>query len=317
MFGGGFSFASVTPRSAAPGTITSANNGLSEDPSGNVVLGNNPGDASAPAQLLSNREIQANGFFIQLVNSVQNGIRFQFNPSVYALFWYDTINGDVGISNSAGSLQMVDGLGVAKFSWSPLLNTFQMADSGGFGGASSFNLLDITLSDAGKLTAINVLHNGLNATLSVVNARNLSNGALARTVVTCLNDQSRSCFIGVGSSGNSIYPNTAFLESGGNADHLNIHAGGVAGFITFGTGTSGLAGEKMRLTSSGILLINATAAVGTARLQVNGSIRTGNPGLGQGAWLLGQRQAAAVAFDNTQYLEVNVDGVVYRVALAV
>ncbi len=52
------------------------------------------------------------------------------------------------------------------------------------------------------------------------------------------------------------------------------------------------------------------------RLEINGNIKTATFGAGNGAWKLGKQVAAVVAFDGTQYIEVQVDGVTYKLALA-
>lgn len=66
-----------------PFASTSANNGLSVDAtSGKIVLGNNQGDAAAPAALLSNREIlmedSGGNSFVILFNSILNAVLTQF-----------------------------------------------------------------------------------------------------------------------------------------------------------------------------------------------------------------------------------------------
>lgn len=46
-------------------------------------------------------------------------------------------------------------------------------------------------------------------------------------------------------------------------------------------------------------------------------IQTADPGSGAGVWRLGVEVAAAVAFDATRYIEVDINGTVYQLALAV
>lgn len=52
-----------------------------------------------------------------------------------------------------------------------------------------------------------------------------------------------------------------------------------------------------------------------AELQVNGAISTDDPGNGAGVWRLGKEISAAVAFDNTRYVEVVIDGNPVRLAV--
>ncbi|HEY4062336.1 MAG TPA: hypothetical protein VGM30_10570 [Puia sp.] len=46
-----------------------------------------------------------------------------------------------------------------------------------------------------------------------------------------------------------------------------------------------------------------------------GEVTTGDPGSGTGKWKLGKQQNASVDLDTTMYLEVNVDGIAYKLAL--
>jgi hypothetical protein len=81
-------------------------------------------------------------------------------------------------------------------------------------------------------------------------------------------------------------------------------------------------GEVARFTTTGELLIGTTSDAGDFKLQVNGnvyaagSITTGAPTTGTAApWKFGSRVAAAVALDATQYIEVEVGGVFYKLAI--
>lgn len=49
--------------------------------------------------------------------------------------------------------------------------------------------------------------------------------------------------------------------------------------------------------------------------QIPADMTTGDPGSGQGAWQLGQVQAAAVVFDATRYVETTIDGVTVKLAI--
>lgn len=52
------------------------------------------------------------------------------------------------------------------------------------------------------------------------------------------------------------------------------------------------------------------------KLTTDTDIVTSDPGGGSGAWKLGLPQAAAVVLDDTQYIEINIDGTIYKLALA-
>jgi len=79
----------------------------------------------------------------------------------------------------------------------------------------------------------------------------------------------------------------------------------------------------MRITSGGELLINTTSDAGDYKLQVNGntytngSLTTAAPSGGTaGSWKLGSRVASSMAFDSTQYIEVDIGGTLYKLAIA-
>ena len=81
-------------------------------------------------------------------------------------------------------------------------------------------------------------------------------------------------------------------------------------------------GSNIALTANEQFIIGtSTTLVGigivpTVSLQTVGSFKTADPGSGIGAWMLGQVQAGAVTPDAANYLEVNVDGVVYKLIKA-
>ena len=60
--------------------------------------------------------------------------------------------------------------------------------------------------------------------------------------------------------------------------------------------------------------INTTTP--TAKLEVNGDFKTAQPSAnGAGAWKLGKKVTATVTMKTTEYIEVDIDGVIYKLAL--
>lgn len=265
-FGIGASFSGVSAVSAAAGTLVDADNGLSVRAPGTAVLGDDAGTVGGG--LLSQREIAMNGFSLALLNNNTTRIRFQSNPNPYGLFFENDIQGSVGISESFGQFLITNAVGVAYFIFSPANGSFAIGDAGSSGVLSS-TLLNGECSSAGKTIGFAVTHTGVNGIFTALSSRNNSNGANARTQITLSNDLARSIIVGMGSTTNTFYPNVAFVESSGTATNLHLNGAGVAGFIVFGTGTSGAAGEKMRLVNNGSLWIGTAAGNASAKLQVD------------------------------------------------
>ena len=66
--------------------------------------------------------------------------------------------------------------------------------------------------------------------------------------------------------------------------------------------------------STGNVGINTTTP--TAKLEVNGDFKTAQPSAnGAGAWKLGKKVTATVTMKTTEYIEVDIDGVIYKLAL--
>jgi len=122
-----------------------------------------------------------------------------------------------------------------------------------------------------------------------------------------------------------VSQNGCFLDinDGANTIALRGKIGGVAGnnvfsfdggteTVTIGDINGGGNGTKVEVvdTTEIISLISAGGA-GVGGIKTNAPSATG-----AGLWLLGKKVAAAVAFDATQYVEVMIDGVVYKLALA-
>jgi hypothetical protein len=81
-------------------------------------------------------------------------------------------------------------------------------------------------------------------------------------------------------------------------------------------------GNSSAYDNGGEILISTTEDAGDYKLQVAGAIYTtstittgGVNGQSVKPWKLGSRSAAAVTFDGTQYIEVEVNGVLYNLAV--
>jgi hypothetical protein len=97
-------------------------------------------------------------------------------------------------------------------------------------------------------------------------------------------------------------------------------------YVTLTASGSSVAGQLLQLGAegnSGILNISASnVLIGTTtdsgdKLQVNGAIKTANPSAGTaGSWKFGSYQTNVVIFDTAHFVEVEINGVAYRLALA-
>jgi hypothetical protein len=106
----------------------------------------------------------------------------------------------------------------------------------------------------------------------------------------------------------------SYIQQDAGNEELRISQQYGSGKITFYTGATN--SERMRITSGGNVLIGTTTD-GGQKLQVNGDIKTAAPTGGTAAaWKLGSRVASSMAFDSTQYIEVDIGGTLYKLALA-
>lgn len=88
----------------------------------------------------------------------------------------------------------------------------------------------------------------------------------------------------------------------------------VAFSMNIGDTASGAASRLMELQTNNIDRFVVTKA---GNVTSAGTLTTADPGSGAGSWLLGAPVVAASVFDNTQYLEVKINGVVRKIALVV
>jgi hypothetical protein len=120
--------------------------------------------------------------------------------------------------------------------------------------------------------------------------------------------------------------NMLYQDANGMIKKSAVPSGGVSGsgttsYLPKWTSGKGL-GNSSAYDNGGEILISTTEDAGDYKLQVAGAIYTtstittgGVNGESVKPWKLGSRKAATVALDATQYIEVEVNGVLYNIAL--
>jgi len=120
--------------------------------------------------------------------------------------------------------------------------------------------------------------------------------------------------------------NMLYQDANGVIKKSAVPSGGVSGsgttsYLPKWSSSTGL-GNSSAYDNGGEILISTTEDAGDYKLQVAGAIYTtstittgGVNGETQKPWKLGSRKAATVALDATQYIEVEVNGVLYNIAL--
>jgi hypothetical protein len=120
--------------------------------------------------------------------------------------------------------------------------------------------------------------------------------------------------------------NMLYADANGVIKKSAVPSGGVSGsgttsYLPKWTSGTGL-GNSVAYDNGGEIIINSTSDAGDFKLQVvgniytSGTITTASPTADPvRPWKLGSRQAAAVSLDTTQYLEVEVNGTYYRLAI--
>ncbi len=163
-------------------------------------------------------------------------------------------------------------------------------------------------------SAMNGLSGGLYNTVIGYNAMNTGVGGVASNNVA------------IGRSAMTSVSGTAVTGSG------NTVVGTSSGGITTGSNnvSIGFAITQADVTASNVLTIGSNGnhwitglggniGIGTLtpseKLEVNGNIKTAPPTNGAGVWKLGKRVAATVVMTTTEYIEVEIDGVTYKLAL--
>jgi hypothetical protein len=149
-------------------------------------------------------------------------------------------------------------------------------------------------------------------------------GVNTRTLDATLNVDGNVKIVTVDST--STARNMLYQDANGIIKKSAVPSGGVSGsgttsYLPKWTSGTGL-GNSAAYDNGGEIIINSTSDAGDFKLQVvgniytSGTITTASPTADPvKPWKLGSRQAAAVSLDSTQYLEVEVNGTYYRLAI--
>jgi len=95
-------------------------------------------------------------------------------------------------------------------------------------------------------------------------------------------------------------------SSGGSYNGIRLNA------IQRGTGS----GTASLLTDLQLDSVSKFSVSKSGNIVAAGTIQTGNPGSGSGTWDLGQIHSAAITVDPAKYVEVKINGVVYKLVTA-
>lgn len=158
-------------------------------------------------------------------------------------------------------------------------------------------------------------------TLGIVDATSASSSITGGFIVAAtLGTAATSTGIGGGNintggtltTGGTITANTAVID-GSAATTFTGGAGNMT--ITAGTGASRTL--TLRTTTSGSTATNWLVGDASQNTTAGGSITTSTPNGGTaGAWKMGIRVAATVILDTTQYIQLDVGGTLYKIAIA-
>lgn len=114
-------------------------------------------------------------------------------------------------------------------------------------------------------------------------------------------------FSGLGSP--TVYLNNSTATTGRS---YGINSFNTGGFQIFDV----TSGNTTRLVIDGTGNVGISTAAPTAKLEVNGDIKTAAPNTGTAAnWKLGSYKAAAVVVSTTNYIEVDIGGTLYKLAV--
>lgn len=120
--------------------------------------------------------------------------------------------------------------------------------------------------------------------------------------------------IGIGLQ--ALYANTTGNNSvaiGSSAGYLNTGSGCV--FLGYNAGYSETGNNKLYISNSNTATPLILGDFSANTLVFNASIKTQSSGAGAGVWKLGTKINATVVLDTTKYIEVNIDGSVYKLAI--
>lgn len=307
-----------------PFPATAADNGLSVDAgTGRIVLGNDTGGNAA--QLLNNREIILNGFSLKMPDGTAT--YFTYIDNVTMGLFEDTpfagLAANFELAGVAARVRVTADLTAGGQPEMNLVNTANPADDviqrletiEGYSvlqnSAAPVHMLTLNNS-AGryKMGDIDAFLNGLllsmddtAATLDINNT--LSDAAVLINGATV-----------AGSEKLALIGDIAVKSPGVSATTNFYLAGTLQGFVG-----SMFNNSYLQSNSGNVVLMNGAVGSLTTDTAGNayifGTIRTADPGAGQGLWKLGKVQAAASVLDATQYVETMIDGVLVKLAMIV
>lgn len=327
---------------AAP-TVTAANNGLSL--SGTTAqIGQAVGAVGNPAALLNDREIPLGGNDFAIGISGDRRLLIDVANSIYQ---FGDIDGGAGSEthftiDDANREARIKSLGLNFLFIDVDNNNHGIGDLDG-GATGTKVIAQGSTSTAylnGAFTKMGDVESGGNDFVLTVN----DSGSIAHIKKAANHFFLVEIPLGVyqlgdidGSQNGTFFEisdtNQAVKISSGGSDYMSINiTTGLYGFgdfdgsnngtaITIDDGTGNIQLFAGTLTNAATALLDA--ATKTFSVVFNGGagqggIKTNAPSAtGAGLWLLGKNVAAAVAFDATQYIETMIDGVVYKLALAV
>lgn len=118
---------------------------------------------------------------------------------------------------------------------------------------------------------------------------------------------------------NSIYDLSSINEQAGTfnlysqtgANALNLYASGTG--LVYAMNLSG-SGASFYTGVDDYIFLDPSATIQSLEIKSTG-IKTADPSGGKGLWLLGKQKAAAVTLDTTHYVEVKIDGTLYKLAI--
>lgn len=173
------------------------------------------------------------------------------------------------------------------------LSSSPLTITGGYSGAGGGTSIALGINTGGMGTA------PTSGTFNVVSIANLSNNNF--TVAT-----------GTG-NWNTLFLAAVINQTGtasGTISSINVQP-----TLTSVTGTYAAYRTNVNANSDKVFVVKGD---GTAPLSIGGYLQSGQPSAtGAGKWLLGKKVAAAVVLDAANYIEVSIDGVVYKLGIVV
>ena len=332
---GSVKFTGLTLPSVPPFPAGAADNGLSVDPvTGNIVLGDlAPAGFGSPGQFLNDRSLQLSAFRFDITDGIVPHFLIDTPASTDSFgdmlgllgggaLVMDHLNKTAFLraDNGNGSLLSLDGLNF-RSELGPGLgagnNTTLIVDDGNqvvwIGDQLAANRI-LSLDRLNALYQLGDIDNAGNGVrLTVDDASNAAK--IGNNIADFLLLDIANMFFAIGD-----------INAAGNGTRLAIDDGLMDFTATTTTGRmlvldqiagNFLVGDIDGLGNSSVMEVDDPTS--RILLRANNGFSTSDPGFttGNGLWLLGDIVVAASVLDATQYLEVQVSGVPYKLALAV